>query len=374
MKPLSHFHRSIVVALITVVMSGVFTVLPQGEAEAQTPCTSWLRVVDISSNNAHPINWAQVVKGGIAGVYIKNAEATNYVNPHFTKDKQNATKAGIPWGVYYFAQPGKTDPVASAKFFIANGGMGGQLPPALDLEVTKLSPNDTAHWALTWLQTVQALGGRKPIIYVGYYFLASQYGFLAPYDLWLPAYSNGYKPVTNVCALARPRIPAPWRNTGWSMWQFTSVATPSGMSGRIDLSAVEIAWFSKWTGAGILPGTDGKPGNPLYSFGSHGTKVSEIQTLLISKGLLPQGSADGVFGVQTKHAVEAWQVKIGVKGDGVWSVDTQTASDFYLKNGYTLTQQGTAKAMGAKLPKISLDMNVKIPIRTTTTTTKRGTK
>jgi len=373
MKPLSRLYRSVMISLMTVVMSGVFTILSSGEAESQTPCTSWLRVVDISSNNIHPIDWTKVVKGGVAGAYIKNTESTNYVNPYFTTDKRNATAAGVPWGVYHFAQPGKADPVASAKFFIANGGALGQLPPALDLEVTKLSPLATAQWALTWLQTVQALSGRKPIIYVGYYFPASQYGFLASYDLWLPAYSNGYQPAPNVCALARPKVPNPWvvSGEGWQLWQFTSVANPSGLLGHIDLSAVEIAWFSKWTGAGILTGNNGTPGNPLYSFGSHGTKVSEIQTLLISKGLLPSGSADGIFGLQTKHAVEAWQVKVGVTADGAWSLNTQTASDFYLKNGYTLTQKATTIAMSAKMPKFSLDLSVKNPIHKPT---KKGKK
>jgi lysozyme len=374
MKPLSRIYRSIMISVMTVVMSGVFTILTQVEAEAQTACTSWLRVVDISSNNIHPIDWIKAVKGGVAGAYIKNTESTNYVNPYFTTDKRNATAAGVPWGVYHFAQPGKSDPVASAKFFIANGGALGQLPPALDLEVTTLNPLNTAKWALTWLQTVQALSGRKPIIYVGYYFPASQYGFLAPYDLWLPAYSNGYQPAPNVCALARPKVPAPWRVNGWSMWQFTSIATPSGLPGHIDLSAVEMTWFSKWTGAGILPGNNGKPGDPLYSFGSHGTKVSEIQNLLISKGFLPKGSADGVFGSQTKHAVEAWQVKVGVTADGAWSLNTQTASDFYLKNGYTLKQKATAIAMSAMMHKFSLELNAKIPNPTTTTIPKKGKK
>ena len=337
-------------ATLTVVMSGVFTIIPNAEAQAdvQSPCPTWLRIVDISSNNPHPIDWAKVVKGGIAGAYIKNTEATNYVNPFFTKDSENATKAGIPWGVYHFAQPGKADAVASARFFVQNGGAKGQLPPALDLEVTTLTPQKTAQWALTWLQSVQAFSGRKPIIYVGYYFPASQFPFLAPYDLWLPAYPNGYHPVNNVCTLPRPRVPAPWVSTGWKLWQFTSIAHPFGMGGNVDLSAAETAWFTKWTGAGILPNGNGdnRPAAPLYSYGSHGTKVLEIQNLLIKQNLLPKGSADGIFGLQTKAALEKYQVKIGVKGDGAWSVETQTASDFYLKNGHTLTQDKRWKAMG----------------------------
>ena len=34
-----------------------------------------------------------------------------------------------------------------------------------------------------------------------------------------------------------------------------------------------------------------------------------------------------------------------MKADGVWSVATQTASDFYLKNHYTLASSNVAKAM-----------------------------
>jgi hypothetical protein len=67
-------------------------------------------------------------------------------------------------------------------------------------------------------------------------------------------------------------------------------------------------------------------------------------------------------------------VKVGVTADGAWSVNTQTASDFYLKNGYTLKQKATAIAMSAIMPKFSLDLNAKIPNPTTTTIPKKGAK
>ena len=338
---------------LTIAFTTLLSVAPSTPASAQTPCATWLRVIDISSNNRHPIIWTQLVKAGIAGAYIKNAEGTGYTNPFWVQDAQNATKAGVPWGLYYFAQPSKTDPVASAKYFMAQGGGKGQLPPALDLEVTKLSPEATARWALTWLQTVQQLSGRRPIIYVGYYFPASQYAFLAPYDLWLPAYPNGHKPVQNVCALPTPKVPAPWRSVGWQMWQFTSIAHPNGTSSSTDLSVAESAWFSKWTGAGINPTTNGKPANPLYSTGSYGTKVTQIQNILVQQGLLPKASVDGQFGLQTKRALEVYQQRIGIKGDGVWSNETQTASDFFLKHGFTMAQDAHWKLMGSIMGKFT---------------------
>jgi lysozyme len=339
-------------SLVALVVAATLLIAISTPAHAATvSCDSWVRVVDVSSNNIHPIKWQNLTKARVAGAYIKNSENTNYVNPFWKSDTAQAQKAGIPYGGYYFAQPGLSDPIASARFFVNNGGHKGQLPPALDLEVTKLKPYDTAVWSLKWLQEVQRLSGRKPIIYVGYYFPASQYKILAPYDLWLPAYSSGYKPVTNVCTLARPKIPNPWATTGWQMWQFTSVATFPGVSGRQDMSVALPSWFSKWTGAGIQPNKDpNKPGAPLYSYDSHGTKVKQIQRLLISRKLLPAGSDDGVFGIQTKTAVRKWQATIGVVADGMWSVATQTASDYYVKNGRTLARDTKLKSMGSKMP------------------------
>jgi lysozyme len=343
---------------VTIAFTSLFAVVPSRVAVAQTPCATWLRVIDISSNNRHPLGWTQLVKAGIAGAYIKNTEGVNYTNPYWTSDARDATRAGVPWGVYQFAQPGKTDAVASAKYFLAQGGNNGQLPPALDLEVTTLSPEATARWALLWLQTVQAMTNRAPIIYVGAFFPASQYPFLAPYDLWLPAYPNGYQPVANVCSLPSPRLPAPWRNTGWQMWQFTSVAEPNGTHNNTDLSVAESSWFTKWTGAGYNQSNNGKPANPLYTTGSHGIKVVQIQTLLIQQGLLPKGSNDGVFGLQTKQALEVYQQRIGIKGDGVWSNETQTASDFFLKYHRTMKQDELCKSMGVEMKTKKADIKL----------------
>lgn len=353
-KLFARIYRTTLICLMTTVASGVFTIIPTVEAEAAPvlpPCQSWVKVVDVSSNNIHPINWKALVKARVAGAYVKNSENVNYVNPFWKNDTAQAQKVGIPYGGYYFAQPGLADPISSARFFVKNGGTKGQLPPALDLEVTKLKPYDTAVWSVKWLQEVQRLSGRKPIIYVGYYFPASQFQILKDWDLWLPAYPNGYKPAPNACVLPRPKIPNPWASTGWQLWQFTSSATFAGVAGRQDLSVSLPAWFNKWTGAGIQPNKNpNKPASPLYSYESHGTKVKQIQTLLISKGLLPKGADDGIFGIQTKTAVRAWQTKIGVTADGMWSDVTQKASDYFIKNGRTLAHDTKLKSLADAMP------------------------
>ena len=78
--------------------------------------------------------------------------------------------------------------------------------------------------------------------------------------------------------------------------------------------------------------------------------MKQIQQLLISKNLLPKGADDGVFGIQTKTALKKWQAIIGVEPDGMWSVATQTASDFYIKHGYTLAHRDHIDKVLSLLP------------------------
>lgn len=52
------------------------------------------------------------------------------------------------------------------------------------------------------------------------------------------------------------------------------------------------------------------------SFGSRGNDVTLLQAFLIQKGLLPQGSATGYFGAQTRLAVQQFQSSQGIVSSG----------------------------------------------------------
>ena len=102
------------------------------------------------------------------------------------------------------------------------------------------------------------------------------------------------------------------------------------------------------------PSNNNKIPVPLYSTGSYGAKVTQIQTTLVKYGYLPKGSADGVFGVQTKVALEKYQQRLGIKGDGVWSAATQAASDYFIDHGYTMVFAASCNAMSKAMGTISL--------------------
>jgi len=312
--------------------------LAGGSASAVTAvhsnCKTWVRVIDVSSNNPHPFDWTKIAKNGISGIYIKNSEGVAYVNPNWATDAADAKKAGIPYGSYYFARPGKASAVASATFFVKSGGAKGTLPPALDLEVNELSVPATIKWAEQWFTTVKQLSGTTPILYTGgYYGWGSAQG-LTEMRLWLAAYPLGYANVSHgVCSLPQPHTPSAWNSQGWSIWQYTSVASIPGIAGHVDLSAAEPSWWSSVTGTGIkkpTPGQNRYPA-PIYAYSSHGPKVVYLQQVLHHYGYLTAKQVDGVYGENTYLAVRKWQYRIGIPVDGKWSSLTDHATNWYLK-------------------------------------------
>ena len=340
--------------ILYVIVTIITLIVPFGASSgASTPaCASWLRFADISSNNPHPIDFGMVVKSGLAGVYIKSTEGTNYLNPYFAQDVKGAVKSGLPYGSYDFAQP-SGDPIADAKFFVSKGGASGQLPPALDYETpTKSRAHDLA-WAISWLNEVKLLSGKTPIIYTGSYYSWSSAISLSKWSLWLAAYSNGYTPVNFACGLRAPVTPSGWTQShkGWSLWQFTSRGKITGIPAYVDLSSATSSWLTGILGTGVVIATPKHPiATPLYAPGSHGVTVTYVQNILFSLNLIPKSGITGTYDLQTKTAVEKYQALMGVPADGLWGVTTSDANIWYLANrrpvetiaNYPLMQAGTA--------------------------------
>ena len=316
----------IVIALAAISAASLIA-SPAGAAPIDnSSARSWVRIVDVSSYQPN-IDWAQLSRAGVAGIYIKATEGTWYVNPYAAAQRAGAASIGMPYGGYDFARPDASNAVADAQYFVASGGAQGTLPPVLDLETE--APG-AVQWAITWLTTVKQLTGRTPTIYTG------QYSWfwnpaLSAWPLWLAAYPLGYQHVTD----DSPANVA-WANessgawSGWSMWQFTSVGQIYGIPGNVDVSAVTPQWWAAATGAGVAP-----PGTPItptqgtryaagvYGPGSSGDKVVYIQKLV---GV----PADGIYGAQTQAAVAAYQCRFPagtLSCDGIWGPATQNATN-----------------------------------------------
>jgi GH25 family lysozyme M1 (1,4-beta-N-acetylmuramidase) len=210
-----------------------------------TPAWASLTGPDVS-NWQHPngaaINWQTVRQSGNEFAFIKATEGPGprngqkwYTNPYFAADWRDAGAAGLARGAYHYAQPAKpttTTAVDQARYYVSQTGtMHGKrdLPPVLDLEESNgLSPSDLLAWAQAWLQEVQRLTGRQPIIYTYLNFWQVQMAnttALSNYKLWFARYTSDPSQTTP---------PGGWQT--WTFWQYTSSGQVPGITGSVDMS------------------------------------------------------------------------------------------------------------------------------------------
>jgi GH25 family lysozyme M1 (1,4-beta-N-acetylmuramidase) len=175
------------------------------------------------------LDWAKVQADGVEFAFIKATEGQTYTNPYFAPDWASTTGLGIYRGAYHFARPSKGTAAAQAKYFIDVAGTAGgfgDLPPVLDLEdAGGLTVSGLRTWVANFLQTVESLTGRTPIIYCSPAFWSSKLGdstAFTRYPLWIAHYTTA----------AQPWVPGGWAS--WTFWQNTSSGSVDGISGNVD--------------------------------------------------------------------------------------------------------------------------------------------
>lgn len=194
---------------------------------------------DVSSWQ-HPggalINWGAIKAAGQSFAMVKATEGLDYVNPFFVPDVLAMRAAGVATGTYHYADV--TLPAApQAAFFSAmTFGQHGpmDLPPVIDFENAKgQSPAQLKSWLHQYLDAVQSLTGKTPIIYTYQNFWRNQMANttdFANYPLWIADYNGGTAPGP---------LPGGWKN--WTFWQYTDSAHLPGVQGNVDLNKYNTA-------------------------------------------------------------------------------------------------------------------------------------
>jgi Glycosyl hydrolases family 25 len=99
-------------------------------------------ILDLSSNNPHPIDFKAVAASGVSAVIVKATEGTGYTNPYYAEDMAGARAAGLQVAAYHFASFG--DVAAEAAYFKSVAGADAKV---LDIEMS----TDTA-----WMNAFRA--------------------------------------------------------------------------------------------------------------------------------------------------------------------------------------------------------------------------
>lgn len=219
---------------------------------AFAPCANAADMIDVSS-------WQTGINVTTSGAQIVVAKATEgigYVNPDCDRVVQDALAAGQGVGVYHFAHT-ENDARREAQYFIDNtrGYVGKGIVPILDWEPS--APWDTG-WALTWLKTVEAAWGTKPIIYTNQS-TENSYNWdsvvAGDYGLWIAAYTLGYTPIYG---FNPPAVQPTLYHWPFAVaWQYTSTGYVGDWGGALDLSVVygDLNTWYAYAGSGQIAPT-----------------------------------------------------------------------------------------------------------------------
>jgi lysozyme len=189
---------------------------------------------DVSSwqhDGGRLIDWFAVRASGHEFAMVKATEGLDYVNPFFVPDTLAMRVAGVARGNYNYARP-ELPPEPQAAFFAATivgvNGPPGDLPPVLDLEHSGgLPPGALIDWTHRFLNTVESLVHRRPIIYTYPNFwktaMANTNQFTS-YPLWIADYRGN----------PQPEVIGGWPT--WTFWQYTDNGFIPGIPGNTDVN------------------------------------------------------------------------------------------------------------------------------------------
>ena len=193
--------------------------------------------IDISYWNSG-IDWPKVRATGQRFVLVKATEGETFTDPTFDDNWIGAKSAGLLRGAYCYFHPAMDAKKQADRFINAVRALkdDGELPPALDLEVSDSVPKDKIiARAKVWLDAVEKAFERKPFIYSSLSFLEYNFSELGggppawakDYPLWLAWYPDHF--TTGM----PPVLPRGWFK--WAVWQHSNKGRLDGINAKVDL-------------------------------------------------------------------------------------------------------------------------------------------
>lgn len=282
-------------------------------------------VIDVSENNGR-IDWAKVKAAGVThaiircgyGKDIKKQDDKQYIN-----NMDGALANGIKVGVYFYSYASNISAAwqeaAHAIRLIDPYKTKLSLPVFYDLEENdyKSAAKENARAFITELNKA----GYNVGIYSSSSWFKNILNGVDCYARWVAQWgTNDGKKHT--------------KPSNADVWQYTSVGTVNGISGRVDMNEI-INTNMKPLIDGSNNNDDGKGGDtvtielPVIKLGDKGEAVKTVQRLLNALGFRDQNGAmlkvDGDAGKRTIYAATNFQRANGMTGDGIVGVKTWNA-------------------------------------------------
>lgn len=191
----------------------------------QPSSDSIYRGIDVSEFQG-TINYSAVRAAGIDVVYIRSSEGTNFIDPYFKTNYENAKANGLKVGFYHYVTARSTElAVQEADFFASViEGTSPDCKLAMDFEYFGgLSNEEVNQISLAFLTRLEEVTRKEVVVYSDAYNAGNVFdSTISNYPLWVADYF----------------VSEPAPNNNWSVWvgfQYSDVGNIPGINGNVDL-------------------------------------------------------------------------------------------------------------------------------------------
>lgn len=209
------------------VSDGEIEYLVDGQSEAH-------KVIDVSTHQGE-IDWTKVKADGVDTAFIRlgyRGWGTGKIvlDAQYQRNMEEAAKAGVEIGVYFFSQAITPDEAREEAAFVLESLKGYSAPLPIVFDVEKVTEGDGRANHLTAAERTDITvafceaiekAGKTPMIYANAegFFYDMEFSKLAKYDIW---FAQHFK---------RPFFPYELR-----MWQYSADGTVDGIEGGVDMN------------------------------------------------------------------------------------------------------------------------------------------
>ena len=189
--------------------------------------TDAVKGIDVSYHQ-EKVDWERVAAASVQFCYVRATLGKTLKDVRFREHFDGAKAAGLLTGAYHYFRPDR-DAHAQAESFIhvVSSLSPGDLPPALDIEVSGARDAKTILDAIqAWVEAVENVLGRQPILYTYPSFWNQTLrgsSRLSGYMLWIANYTSR----------ASPTLPSGFDD--YVVWQFSEQGKVDGITGNVDL-------------------------------------------------------------------------------------------------------------------------------------------
>jgi len=181
--------------------------------------------IDVSEYQGY-VNYNLVRDSGIEIVYIRTSEGTNFIDPYFRENYNNAKAAGLKVGFYhYVTSRSPSEAVIEADYFasVINGTSPDCLL-AMDFEYFGgLASYEVNAISRAFLERLEEVTGKRAIVYSDAYNAGNVFdSSLSSYPLWIAEYG-----------VNEPELYRNW--SSWTGFQYSDTGRISGINGYVDL-------------------------------------------------------------------------------------------------------------------------------------------